>query len=317
MRESGNWKLTLAYDGADFHGWQVQPGKPTIQGALADAVASVTGERVLPQGSGRTDAGVHAQGQVASFPLAAAIPEENLQRALNRILPASIRVLSAERVPAGFHARHSAIGKIYRYRLFHGQICPPCLARYVTRWRWPLDLEAMQRGAEAILGEHDFTSFAASDPDRTWRTMNVPLDDCAKGTIAANVGSAERNEEADVAGLARSNARRIESSEWKRERFTFPTDALGAQFAGSQAVGITGPQSDSPEEIYSAEIFTYTVSGNGFLHHMVRNLVGTFLEMGRGRVPAAEMPRILEGRDRRLAGHTAPANGLCLMRVLY
>src|SRR5665213_2334349 len=161
MKESGNWKLTLAYDGAEFHGWQVQPGRPTIQGALADAIATVTGECVLPQGSGRTDAGVHACGQVASFPLTAAIPAENLQRALNRILPASIRILSVERVVAEFHARHSAIGKVYQYRMFHGRICPPFLARYVTCWRWPLDLDAMQQAAEAILGAHAFTSFAA------------------------------------------------------------------------------------------------------------------------------------------------------------
>jgi tRNA pseudouridine(38-40) synthase len=169
VKESGVWKLTLAYDGTEFHGWQIQPGRPTIQGTLEDAIASVTGEQVLPQGSGRTDAGVHAWGQVASFPLRAAIPAENLQSALNRILPGAIRVLSAEKVTAEFHARHSAIGKIYQYRIFHGRICSPFLARYVACCRWPLNMEAMQQAAEAILGEHDFTSFAASDPDRSAR----------------------------------------------------------------------------------------------------------------------------------------------------
>ena len=170
------WKLILSYDGTDFHGWQIQPGLPTIQGLLADAVASVTGEQVLPQGSGRTDAGVHAWGQVASFSLRAAIPADNLQRALNRILPAAIRVLSAEHAAEDFHARHSAVGKVYQYRIFRGGICSPFMARYVSVCRWPLDLEAMQAAADAILGEHDFTSFAASDPDRTARLGDEDAD---------------------------------------------------------------------------------------------------------------------------------------------
>src|ERR1700722_12129661 len=119
------WKLVLAYDGTEFHGWQVQPDRVTVQGELRDALARVTGEKVLPQGSGRTDAGVHALGQVASFALAAPIPEANLARALNRTLPASIRVLSAARVASGFHARHSAQAKTYEYKIFRGEICPP------------------------------------------------------------------------------------------------------------------------------------------------------------------------------------------------
>ena len=298
MNESGNWKLTLAYDGAEFHGWQVQPGRPTIQGTLADAVAAIAGEQVLPQGSGRTDAGVHAWGQVASFPLTAAIPAENLQRALNRLLPAAIRILSAEQVPAEFHARHSAIGKVYQYRIFHGRVCPPFFARYVTCCRWPLHVDAMQQAAEAILGEHDFTSFAASDPDRTARIANEEASNCP-----------EPCEEEPIY----SNVRPIEQSQWKRESLRISSaDVLSAMLAGKNAE----PSDDSLAES-AAEIFTYTVRGNGFLHHMVRNLVGTFLEIGRGRLPAADMPRILDGRDRRLAGPTAPANGLCLMQVLY
>ncbi len=138
------WKLVLAYDGTEFHGWQVQPGHPTVQGVLRDALARITGEDVLPQGSGRTDAGVHALGQVASFALAAPIPEANLARALNRTLPAAIRVLSAARVTSDFHARHSARAKTYEYRIFRGEICPPWQARYVYAWNAPLDVDAMQ-----------------------------------------------------------------------------------------------------------------------------------------------------------------------------
>src|SRR5580698_1630846 len=166
------WKLVLSYDGTEFHGWQVQPGHPTVQGVLRDALARITGEDVLPQGSGRTDAGVHALGQVASFALAAPIPEANLARALNRALPASIRVLSATRERSDFHARHSALAKTYEYRVFRGEICPPWLARYVYAFNAPLKVEPMQRAAVLVCGEHDFTSFAATDPDREERESN-------------------------------------------------------------------------------------------------------------------------------------------------
>src|ERR1700722_8619981 len=125
------WKWTLAYDGTDYRGWQVQPGEVTIQGVLQAALGRVTGERPLPQGSGRTDAGVHALGQVASFDLEAPIPAENLQRAVNRTLPAAIRISEARTVRSTFHARHSARAKTYEYRIFRESICPPVLARYV------------------------------------------------------------------------------------------------------------------------------------------------------------------------------------------
>ena len=292
------WKVILSYDGTDFHGWQVQPGHSTVQGTLADAIASVTGERVLPQGSGRTDAGVHAWGQVASFSLRAAIPAENLLRALNRLLPAAIRILSAEPAPAGFHARHSAVGKVYQYRIFRGGICPPFLARYVTPYRWALDMEAMQVAANMIVGEHDFTSFAASDPDRRSR-----LEDGSEGTA---------DPEGTLAELACNPVRRIETSIWARET-TLPSPGT----PGAMLLGPPEETSGAPVPSVAGEIFTYTVCGNGFLHHMVRNLVGTFLEVGRGRMAASEISRILSGRNRTLAGPTAAAKGLCLMKVLY
>ena len=129
--EFQTWKLTVAYDGTDFQGWQVQPGLATIQGELQAALGRITGESPLPQGSGRTDAGVHALAQVASFTLRAPIPAENLHRALNRTLPPSIRISEARTVRSTFHARHSALAKTYEYRVFREMICPPFLARYV------------------------------------------------------------------------------------------------------------------------------------------------------------------------------------------
>jgi len=250
-----NWKLVLAYDGCDFCGWQVQPDQPTIQGELSDAIERITGERIMPQGSGRTDAGVHALGQVASFQINAPIPPPNLMRALNRTLPEAIRVLEAQPVPPGFHARHSAVGKTYEYRIYRGEICPPTLARYVYALNWPLDLDPMRKAARHVLGEHDFTSFAASDPDSSTRET----------------------------GLEPNCIRTVHESIWTSE----------------------------------ADLWTYRVTGNGFLHHMVRNFVGTFLDVGRGSLPADAIPAILAARSRTVAGPTAPARGLFLVRVKY
>ncbi|GGH10280.1 tRNA pseudouridine(38-40) synthase TruA [Silvibacterium dinghuense] len=259
-----NWKLTLAYDGTDFHGWQVQPEKPTIQGHLAEAIRRVTGAVVLPQGSGRTDAGVHALGQVASCELPGNIPPASLQRALNRSLPSPIRILSAEPAAPDFHARHAVIAKTYEYRLFRGELCPPWLARYVYALNWPLDLAAMQAAAPQVEGEHDFTSFAANDPDLTARRAAIHEEEGGPG-----------------------NVRRIFRSE-----FLFREDPSGA-------------------------VLVYRVRGTGFLHHMVRNLVGTFLDIGRGHIAPEAIPAILAARTRTAAGATAPARGLFLESVEY
>ncbi|MGD0215866.1 MAG: tRNA pseudouridine synthase A, partial [Terriglobales bacterium] len=164
-----NLRLILSYDGADFAGWQVQPGRTTVQGALASAIGRLSGENVLPQGSGRTDAGVHALAQVASFATASTIPVGNWLRALNDNLPASIRVLDVSEATPEFHARKSAHAKTYRYRICRGAICPPFLARYVWHYPYPLEESAMLAAAGVVLGEHDFTSFAAVDPERVER----------------------------------------------------------------------------------------------------------------------------------------------------
>src|SRR5579864_3554637 len=161
-----NLKLVLAYDGTDFCGWQVQPEATSIQGTLASAIGRITGEKVPPQGSGRTDAGVHALAQVATFPTESVIPAANLVIALNDILPASVRVLETTEVPSDFHARKSAKAKAYRYRIYREAICPPFLARYVWHYPYPLEFAAMQKAAPLIEGEHAFPSFAAVDAEK-------------------------------------------------------------------------------------------------------------------------------------------------------
>lgn len=284
-----HWKLTLAYDGTAFHGWQVQPGLSTIQGTLADAIHRAIAERVLPQGSGRTDTGVHAFGQVASFSLQAPIPPDRLQLALNRCLPPSIRVLSAEQATPDFHARHSAMAKTYEYRIFPlrpthkgrpsppsgpspssaEHICPPTLAPFVWPCPWPLALALLNRAAAHVLGTHDFTSFAASDPEFSLR--------------AQPTGPAFEPWDPARAASARTPVRTISCSEWHERE----------------------------------GLLVYNVTATGFLHHMVRNLVGTFVQCGAGRIDPDAIPQLLAARNRSLSGPTAPASGLFLLSVEY
>lgn len=251
-----NLKVILSYDGAEFSGWQVQPDAATVQGTLASAIGRITGEKVLPQGSGRTDAGVHALAQVMTFATESSVPTGNFLKALNDILPPSVRVLEVTEAPADFHARHSARAKTYRYRIYRVPICPPFLAHYVWHYPYPLNEDAMARAAALVVGEHDFTSFAAVDPE------------CGR--------------EDDPASPA-SNIRKIFFCSWQR----------------------------------TGEELVYTVRGSGFLHHMVRNLVGTFILVGKGTLQVEDITRILNARKRSAAGATAPASGLYLVNVEY
>jgi len=273
-----NLKLILSYDGSDFAGWQVQPDTATVQGTLASAIGRITGEKVLPQGSGRTDAGVHALAQVVTFVTESSVPATNFVKALNDILPASVQVLEVEEVAADFHARKSARGKTYRYRIYRPAICPPFLARYVWHYPFPLDESAMARAARLVVGEHDFTSFAAVDPERSAGIARE-----AQSSAGVPPAFGDRENARGREGMQVSNIRRIFSSSWERQ-----TDE-----------------------------FVYTVKGSGFLHHMVRNLVGTFILVGKGTLQPEDVTRILEARNRSAAGATAPASGLYLVGVEY
>lgn len=173
-----NIKLTLAYDGTDFHGWQNQPGQPTIQAALTEVVERITQERITIHAAGRTDAGVHALGQVAHFRTQSALDPDEFQRALNALLPREIRIVAADRVAPDFHARWHARAKTYCYRFYRGRVLPPFLWRYVLHDPFPLDFDAMSEAARLFEGAHDFTSFAAStgsDEDDRDRTVDRSL----------------------------------------------------------------------------------------------------------------------------------------------
>jgi tRNA pseudouridine38-40 synthase len=295
------WKLTLAYDGTDFSGWQIQPGERTVQGELQAALRRVTGESPLPQGSGRTDAGVHALGQVASFELAAKIPAANLQSALNRTLPPAIRILESRTVRSTFHARHSAIAKTYEYRVFREPICPPFLARYFYACPWPMDIMLLEKSARLFEGEHDFLSFAATDPDLTSRNRSSSrhIDQIPDMDLDADGGQDHDQNLAQVS---------------VQELPTAPSPGpLGKQGAIRRVDSSTWEQRKSE----NGDFLVYRIRGNGFLHHMVRNLVGTMLDVGRGYRRIDEIPFILAARSRAVAGPTAPARGLFLQSVEY
>jgi tRNA pseudouridine38-40 synthase len=255
-----NIKLTLAYDGTDFCGWQMQPGQPTIQGTLTAVLEKLTQHRLTIQAAGRTDAGVHAMGQVANFETRSELSPSEFQRALNALLPRSIRVLAAEQAGPHFHARWDALAKTYRYRIFRGRVVPPFLWRYVQHDPHPLDYAAMAEAARRFEGEHDFASFAASS------------------------GSDEDDRE-------RTMTRLIYRSEVLR--------------AASEASAVP------------AEEWIYVVRGKSFLRYMVRNIVGTLVDVGRGKRRPEDIPKLFEMRDRSKSGPTMPAQGLCLAAVEY
>ena len=244
-----NIKLVVAYDGTAYHGWQRQAEPlPTVQGCLEEVISRLVDHEVTVHGAGRTDAGVHAAGQVANFVTSdRRIPLDNLRRAIDRKCPPDVAVLSAELAPGDFHASRWAVGKTYRYRIHVGPAKPVMRARRVYHYPRRLDAAAMAMAAERLVGTRDFRGFADS---------------------------------ADPRGDTVRTIHRCEVSAWG--------DELHVQ-----------------------------VSGNAFLYKMVRNIVGTLIEVGRGRWPAEVVDRVLAGRDRRLAGPTAPPGGLCLMHVRY
>src|SRR5580704_12270517 len=241
-------KILVSYDGTDYHGWQVQPGLPTIQGALEQVISQMEGRPVQVAGSGRTDAGVHALAQVAAFSIENPIPIDNLRRAINRLLPRDIRVLHAEEAAVDFHPRFQAKRKSYEYRIFRGEICSPFERRYVCHHPYPLNVEEMIALAPLLEGEHDFAAFAASD---------------------------DRDE------LELSKVRTIFCS-----RLALDGDRL-----------------------------IYRVTGSGFLKHMVRNIVGVLLEVGKGNLDQAGFLARLQPGCAIPAGPTAPARGLFLESV--
>jgi tRNA pseudouridine38-40 synthase len=243
-------RITVSYDGTNYHGWQVQPGLPTIQGEIERVLTEIEGAAVKLEGSGRTDAGVHALAQVAAFDLANPIPFENLRKAINRLLARDIRILEVSVAEANFHPRFDSGAKTYEYRIWREEICPPFERLYVYHHPFPLNETRMIEAARLFEGEHDFSSFAASD---------------------------EKDE------LGHSKVRQVFSSALER--------------SGARLI--------------------FRIRGSGFLKHMVRNLMGVLLEVGKSNFTLDDIRARLDPANEIPAGPSAPARGLFLINVEY
>jgi tRNA pseudouridine38-40 synthase len=261
------FKITLAYDGTDFVGWQRQASGVSIQGLLEDALRELDGRAVIVSGAGRTDAGVHALGQVASFSLDRAIECGALVRAVNAQLPKTVRVLSARETPPEFHARFAARAKTYRYRIWNGAVVSPFEHRYAWHLAGALDVSAMGAAARRVEGRHDFASFRATGGTNSTTERTVLV-----------------------------------------SRVIDPDDANDAKENPCFSGGASGDV---------RALITYEITGDGFLRHMVRTIVGTLVEIGRGRREVDWIDAVLASRDRAAAGQTAPAAGLFLVAVDY
>jgi tRNA pseudouridine38-40 synthase len=240
-----NYKIVLSYDGTDYHGWQRQQRKRTIQGELEEAVSKIAGKRTAVIGAGRTDAGVHAQAQAANFIAGLRMTEAELFKALNAVLPDDIRIIELEKAPPDFHARRDARGKVYQYRIWNSREISPFVIRYVLWVPYPLDAAGMRAAARLFRRTGDFSAFSSN-------RLLYP-----------------------VRSVVRSELRK----------------------KGKEII--------------------YTIEASGFLRYMVRTIVGTLLEVGRGRIPTGAIEEIFQKKNRTLASPTAPARGLCLMEVKY
>jgi tRNA pseudouridine38-40 synthase len=281
-----NLKLTVAYDGGGYHGFQRQPGRvgPTVQGMLERRLREITGGAVSLRAAGRTDAGVHALGQVVNFKTGSRIPTEAWVKAMNAGLPRDIRVVAAEEAPAGFHARYDAVSKVYRYLIQTGPV-PAVLWRnyayYVPR---PLRVEAMAQGAACLVGRHDFRSFQAAGAKvkttvRTLSRLEVAVRPLGAGDLLTMEGEARVNDRPPPL---------------------------------SEAVTGPGERDQVPQELISL-----TLEADGFLYNMVRIIAGLLVDVGLGRRPPEEVSRVLEAKARAEAALTAPPHGLCLVQAKY
>jgi len=257
--------LTVAYDGTGYCGWQVQPGKKTIEGVLNRCLAELTGESIAVIGASRTDSGVHALGNIAVFDTICPIPADKFSYALNRRLPEDIRIQGSREVPADFHPRHCESRKTYEYRIYNAPFPLPTARLYAHFTYVPLDVDLMSQAAAWLVGEHDFKSFCSVDTQAQTTVRRV--DSVAVQSVMGETGHRKHPAE------------------------------MGAPWAGREIV--------------------IQVAGRGFLYNMVRIMAGTLMEVGRGHMAPRQVKEILEAKDRQMAGPTAPACGLTLVKYEF
>lgn len=266
--------LTVAYDGTGYHGWQLQPGQKTVEGVLNSCLFELTGEAVEVIGASRTDAGVHALGNIAVFDTAAPIPAEKFSYALNQRLPEDIRIQRSQEVAADFHPRRCESRKTYEYRIYNAPFALPSRRLYTHFTYVPLNIDLMRQAAAYLVGEHDFKSFCSVDTQ------------------------------------AQTTVRRVDSVKISEERGMM----RGRDGEGSCVSGEAGDkeEAETGAPCFGREI-VIRVAGRGFLYNMVRIIAGTLMEVGRGHMEPQRVKEILEAKDRQKAGPTAPACGLTLV----
>lgn len=290
--------LRVAYDGTNYHGWQLQPNAATIEGELNRALCSLTGEEIVVTGASRTDAGVHALGNVAVFDTTSRIPAEKFSYALNQRLPEDIVIQSSKQVADDFHPRHCDCRKTYEYDILNRTFPLPAYRNTAYFLYGTLNIEAMRRACQAFLGEHDFASFCAAGAQvqTTVRTIYSLTVECRPLTEAGTPVSPASGEAVNAADG--KHGEQVQQAQPESGETAIP--AAGGANAGS-----------------ADQLLTIRVKGNGFLYNMVRIIAGTLVEVGRGHIKPEEVAGIIAAKDRAKAGPTAPARGLRLVEIEY
>jgi tRNA pseudouridine38-40 synthase len=308
-------KLTIAYDGTAYAGWQCQPDRPTVQETLETAIKKITGESIRTLASGRTDAGVHAIGQVVGFRTQSRLPPEVFVRALNANLPSDIAVLDAAEAPDGFHAIRDVVRKRYRYVIHDGPTRDVFLRHYV--WHYPygrLDADAMWRAAGALVGTHDFTSFESSGAERATSVRTVFDLSVVRADFPSPFGRRAGGEGLSCHPLPSSPSLSLPPEEQTAE---MGIANCKLEIANCK-LSASNPQSLITNHCAeSGDFILIEIEADGFLYNMVRSIVGTLVEVGRGSRPEDWPGQVLRAADRRTAGPTAPPQGLSLVRVEY
>lgn len=307
-----NLRLTLAYDGTAYVGWQVQPNGVSVQAVVEQAIQRLTGEEVRVFAAGRTDSGVHAIGQVANFYTKSTIPVGKFVLALQRFLPEDVIVREVREVPEDFHATYSATRKRYRYLIHNSRIPDPFLRRYVWRFGGKLDASAMHAAAQSLVGTHDFRAFESQWPNKSTSVRTV---------MEATV---QRVAHWDAWTAAGPPARALTTGAAGQPTHAASGDTGPAILSGGERSAgehSTEAAARSRNEIGSpggaGDIIAFDIVADGFLYNMVRAIVGTLVEVGRGRWTVEDVRRILDSGKRSGAGDTAPARGLYLVSVDY
>lgn len=312
--------LQVAYDGTNYHGWQLQPNAATIEGELNRALCALTGEEIVVTGASRTDAGVHALGNVAVFDTTSRIPAEKFSYALNQRLPEDIVIQSSKQVADDFHPRHCDCRKTYEYDILNRTFPLPAYRNTAYFLYGTLNIEAMRRACQAFLGEHDFASFCAAGAQvqttvrkiyslevecRPLTEAGTPVPPASGEAVNAADGKhGEQVQQAQSASGEMLNAAAGESDEQVQQ---------AQPESGETAIPAAGGANAGSAD----QLLTIRVKGNGFLYNMVRIIAGTLVEVGRGHIKPEEVAGIIAAKDRAKAGPTAPARGLRLVEIEY